>query len=240
MNTNESSKIFFGKVVDVKDESFIHRVKCVIQGFTEQIPPDDLPLYFPFYGVNFLPLVDDIVPVIIFDDDFTKGFYGRKIDVVSRELEEADYENYLEIFKRAVEEKNVQLTYTPSLGIQFINDTTSQQMEVDKLTFMVGENKMFMDAEKIELGADNLEPTLLGDKTVAYLQEQIKASETIMTQTETFMKSVASAAMGSPYTASVGSAINSGLPSWKQAIKSQIDKCKDQVTKIQSEKVFNN
>lgn len=237
---SDNFRLYFAKVVDVKDELFLHRVKCTIQGFTDEIAVDDLPLYFPWYGVNFLPQVDDLVIVVIFDDDFTKGFYSRKIDVVSRELEEADYENYLEIFKRSVDDKNVQLTYTPSLGIQFINDTVSQQMEADKFTLLVGENKIFMDAEKIELGADGLEPMLLGDKTVEYLKEQIKTSETIMTQTKTLMQSVASAAAGTPFTAGIGGAINGLLPMWEQMIKMQIQKTQQMVDTIQSEKVFNN
>ena len=235
----EKHDILFGKVVDVKDEEMIHRVRCTIQGYTEQIPVDDLPWYFPFYGVNFLPQVDDVVPVIIFDNNFTSGFYGRKIDTVSRELSEDDYENYLEIFKRAVGDANVQLTYTPSLGIQFINGDTSQQMEIDKLTFLVKENRIFMDEKVIELGTENLEASLLGDQTVKYLKEQIKLSDTIKSQAKICFDAIATAAMGSPFTANIGAALKPLVPIFEQMINMQKQTCERLVETIQSKKVFN-
>lgn len=78
ISSGETSKIYFGKVMDVKDDKYIFRVRVAIPGYTDKLAVEDLPLYFPWYGVNFLPLVNDIVPVRIFDNNFVNGFYGRK------------------------------------------------------------------------------------------------------------------------------------------------------------------
>lgn len=239
METQENNMILFGKVVSVKDDNFFHRIRCTVDGYTDQLTEDELPFYFPFYGVNFLPLVDDIVPLFVFDGNFSTAMYGRKVDVVSRELDEADYENYLEIFKRSVDDNNVQLTYTPSTGIELINKDSKAQIEIDKITLFVKENQIFMDSDYIKLGNENLEMSLLGDKTVDYLKEQIALSEKIQSEYQTLFTSIQSAAMGSPYTMAIGIAITSGLPTATASIKAQMEKCKQMVEKIQSKKVSN-
>lgn len=73
-----------------------------------------MPWYFPFYSIPILPEVDDIVPVLIFDNNFVTGFYGRKIDCKPRELDDDDYKFYLEVYKRKCGDDEVQLTYTKS------------------------------------------------------------------------------------------------------------------------------
>lgn len=232
-------KIYFAKVVSVSDELMIHRAKCVIQGFSDEIPEEKLPWYYPYYGVNFLPQVNDVVPVVIFENNFTTGFYGRKIDVVSRNLSSEDYENYLEIFKRTISDKNVQLTYKESEGIKFINDISSEQIEIDKITFLVGNNRIYMDEKVIELGTSNLEASLLGDKTVSYLKEQIKLSDTLKTQTKICLDAIAKAAMGSPFTANIGAALTPLVPILEQTFNLQKSVCDKMVETLQSVKVFN-
>lgn len=236
---NDDIKILFGKVVAVKDDKFLHRIRCTIDGYTDQLTEEELPFYFPFYGVNFLPLVDDVVSIIIYDNNFSTGMYGRKLDVVSRELEESDYENYLEIFKRSVDDNNVQLTYTKSLGIEFINKDSRIQIEIDKTTLFVNENQIFMDKDYIKLGNQNLEMTLLGDKTVKYLKEQIKLSETIKDEYKLMFETIQKAAMSNPFTMGIGTAIQTLLPLNEIFINLQIKKCETEVEKIQSKKVSN-
>ena len=58
ISSGETSKIYFGKVMDVKDDKYIFRVRVAIPGYTDKLAVEDLPLYFPWYGVNFLPLVN--------------------------------------------------------------------------------------------------------------------------------------------------------------------------------------
>lgn len=204
----ESAKIYFGKVVDVKDDKFIFRVKVSIPGYTDKLETDDLPFYFPYYGVNFLPLVNDIVPVIIFDDIFTNGFYGRKVDCLNRNLEESDYEHYLEIYKRLVNDKNVQLTYTPSLGIQLINDKSNLQLETEKASLFITDAEtmsIVMTADSLVIGKPKeAQPSLLGDEVVNYLKsKQLEFSKAILKEISTFVSGIQSAAGSNPYTANL-------------------------------------
>lgn len=208
ISSGETSKIYFGKVMDVKDDKYIFRVRVAIPGYTDKLAVEDLPLYFPWYGVNFLPLVNDIVPVRIFDNNFVNGFYGRKIDCINRELEESDYEHYLEIYKRLVNDKNVQLTYTPSLGIQFINDTSNVQIEQEQVSvFVESVDKMsiVMTADSITIGEPGAQQmSLLGDEVVEYLQNiQREFSKSILKELSSFAQGLQTAAGGNPYTANL-------------------------------------
>ena len=158
--------------------------------------------------MNFLPLVNDIVPVRIFDNNFVNGFYGRKIDCINRELEESDYEHYLEIYKRLVNDKNVQLTYTPSLGIQFINDTSNVQIEQEQVSvFVESVDKMsiVMTADSITIGEPGAQQmSLLGDEVVEYLQNiQREFSKSILKELSSFAQGLQTAAGGNPYTANL-------------------------------------
>ena len=77
-----SIEIFFGKVVDVSDDLKINRVRVAVDCLTDTIAKDDLPWYFPWYGLNYLPIVNDVVSVIIFDDNFATAFIiGEKTSV---------------------------------------------------------------------------------------------------------------------------------------------------------------
>lgn len=212
---------YFGKVMDVADEKFIFRVRVAIPGFTDQLAVEDLAWYFPYYGVNFLPQIDDVVPVVIFDDDFRSGMYGRKVDNLKRELEDADYENYLEIFQRAVDDKNVQLTYIPSLGIQFINDTGNVHVETEKVSMYITDPatmSVVLTKDLVTIGKpDDAQKTLLGEDTIKYLKEQqLEFSKAIAKELGDLVKDLMSAAGGNPYTANLVSPLTKHMASSMQ------------------------
>ena len=140
-------KIFFGKIVSVSDELKINRCQISIDGLTNEIVPEDLPWYFPWYGINYLPIKDDVVSVIVFDDNFSTAFYSHKVNLIDLSLDADDYENYLELFKRTISDKNVSLTYKKSTGIEFINDKTKIQLELDKLSLFVDSNSIIVDKD---------------------------------------------------------------------------------------------
>ena len=145
-------QIFFGVVKTVLDASKVCRLQISIDNYTEKIPVADLPWYFPWYGLEYLPVENDVVSVIIFDENFSTGFYGNKVDLSKSSLDDSDYINYLEIFKRSVDDKNVLLTYIPSKGIQFINADSQVQIEVDKVSLFVESNSIVMTKDRIDIG----------------------------------------------------------------------------------------
>ena len=121
--------IFFGKVVDVNDTSKLNKVRVSIPGYTDLIPTNKLSWYFPFFGQNYLPEKDDEVGVIIFDYDFTRGFYSNKLDINAVDYEDSEYRNYLELYNRL----GVELKYTESRGIEFKNNSAKVQIEQDQI-----------------------------------------------------------------------------------------------------------
>lgn len=238
-STNYSSdvKLFFGKVTDILDkEEHKKRIRISIKGFTDELPFDKMPWYFPYYGVNFLPEKDDIVPVLIFDNNFVTGFYGRKIDCLARELEDEDYQFYLEIYKRKCGEDNVQLTYTKSIGIEFINKDCRTLIEIDKTTFFCKANYIEITEDKINLGDGAKEATPLGDKTVKELHDIIKHQANTIKQMYTgFQKIIAGCT--TPFTAPIAAQLSPHLSTQAQltAENSQVDSAADT---IQSKKCF--
>ena len=134
--------IFFGNVVDVKDEEKIFRVKATIAGYTDKIAVEDLPWYYPFFGFHYIPIVDDVIPIFIFDGNFTTGFYNKKIDLESTGLDGSEYENYLEIYKRL----GVELSYKESVGIQLINANSRLQIEELRASMYVKNNQITLDS----------------------------------------------------------------------------------------------
>ena len=92
-----SIKIYFGYVEDVEDVEEIFRIKAKIKGFTDKINKEDLPWYYPWYGVNYLPEIGDEIPIIIFNDEFVNGFYSKKADINKRNLDKNDYKTYFSL-----------------------------------------------------------------------------------------------------------------------------------------------
>lgn len=141
-----SIKIYFGYVEDVEDVEEIFRIRAKIKGFTDKINKEDLPWYYPWYGVNYLPEIGDEIPIIIFNDEFVNGFYSKKADINKRNLDKNDYKTYLEIYKR--ESDKVKLTYEKSKGIIFEYDKAHLNIDKDKIINKVTENSKSTLTEK--------------------------------------------------------------------------------------------
>lgn len=166
-------KLYFGKVVSVSDDMKLNRIKVAIDGFTDKLSVDDLDWYYPFFGVHFIPVINDTVPVIILDDNFTTGFYNHRISLTDLQQlsslnEGSEYENYVELYNRL----NVRMTYKESEGIVHENHNSKSVIETDKIRHSVGSNQIMMVEDRIDLG-NNGEPAPLGDKTVNALLKHI-------------------------------------------------------------------
>lgn len=237
METGEI-RIYFGKVTSVTDELKICRCKVKIPGITEQLPVEDLPWYFPWYGLNYLPVVDDTVMVIVFDDNFSTAFYGRKIDLVDAGIEEGDYENYLEIFKRQINDNQIQLTYKVSTGIEFINGKSKLQIELEKYSMFCKANSIVMTEDRIDIGNKGLEASLMGDKTVKELHDIIKHQANIIKQMYTGFQKIL-AGCTTPFTAPIAAQLGPHLATQAQLTteNTQVDTKADQ---LQSKMVFIN
>lgn len=230
-------KIFFGTVVDIEDDIKKFRCRVTIDNYTNKIDKTLLPWYFPWYGVNFLPELNDVVSVIIFDDNFATGFYGKKIDNLNYLQTDTDYNNYLEIFSRVINDNDVKLIYTESKGIEFINKNNKIQVEIDKLTFFSGTNQLKITEDKIELGNANLEASLLGDKTVTELHNIITHQNNIISEIFDIFDAIKSAS-SSPYTIAIQLALTPLLPVAKSKLKQENSTVDSNVDNIQSKKVY--
>lgn len=134
-----SIKIYFGIVEDIDDTEKVFRVRAKIAGYTDTVEKDNLPWYYPWYGVDYLPEIGDEIPIMIFNDEFVNGFYEKKADVQKRaNLSDEDYKTYLEIYKR--ESDKVKLTYEKSKGIIFEYDTSTVNIDKDKIINKVTDN----------------------------------------------------------------------------------------------------
>ncbi len=228
--------IYFGKVVNVSDESKICRCQISIDGLTDDIPVNDLPWYFPWYGLNYLPAVNDMVSVLVFDGNYSTCFYGRKVGLVDLNLDAGDYENYLEIFKRTIDKKNVSLTYLKSKGIQFLNDKTGVQIEIDKVSLFVDTNHIIMTKDRIDISTET-EANILGDKGVKQLHDMIKHQANTITE---MMKlfNVISAACVTPFTLPIKTALTPLVPVSQSKLNAENKKIDTSADTIQSKKVY--
>jgi len=129
--------LYFGKVVDVEDTEKKNRIKVSIPGFTEKITKDQLPWYYPFYGQAHLPILNDTVPVFIFNGNFTHGFYNKKIDLNDNGLSGSEYENYIELYKRL----GVEMYYKESEGWFLKNKGSSIQINEEQID-IIGTKKI--------------------------------------------------------------------------------------------------
>lgn len=142
-----SIKIYFGFVEDIDDTEKVFRVRVKIKGYTDEITKENLPWYYPWYGVNYLPEIGDEIPILIFNDEFANGFYEKKADVIKRNnLSDDDYKTYLEIYKR--ESDKVILTYEKSKGIIFEYDKSQVNIDKNKIINKVTDNSKSTLTEK--------------------------------------------------------------------------------------------
>lgn len=190
-------KLYFGMVVDVKDTEKINRLRVSIPGYTDKIEKEDLPWYFPFYGVNYLPIKDDVVPIFIFNDDITQGFYNHKIDLLGNGLDNTEYENYVLLYKRL----GVQATYKESEGWLFKNKESNVQ---------INEEQIDVISKKINHNS-GIEPMVLGEQLFLILERMLNA---ILAETHT----TPSGPSGPPINASTYSGIKSDLDKIKSKL----------------------
>jgi hypothetical protein len=230
-------KIYFGKIIDVSDEEKICRCRVSIDGLTNEIVKDELPWYFPWYGLNYLPIIDDVVSVIVFDENISTCFYGRKIDLIDKGLEDGDYENYLEIFKRAIDDKNVSLTYKKSTGIEFINDKNKVQIELDKISLFVDTNSIVMTKDRIDIGDKGVEANIRGDKGVEELHDIIKHQANTITEMMKLFQVIVAACV-TPFTAPIGAALTANIPVSQSKLVIENQKVDAKADTIQSKKTF--
>lgn len=208
-------QILFGKIVSIDDDKFTNRARVKINGYTDTLETDKLPFYYPFFGRLYLPRINDTVPVIIFDSNFSTAFYGCKVDLDSNNLSKEDYENYLELYKRIVNDKQVFLGYTESKGIELINDKSNVIIKEKQFKLEVEENPVTVTKDKITLGKESLEPAVLGNKTVDELKAIIDHQQaTIKAMFEGFQKIIAGCT--SPFTAPIAAQLGPHLA--KQAM----------------------
>lgn len=224
--------VYFGKVVEVNDDEKLYRIKVQIAGKTDQIPPDELNWYYPFFGINYLPIKDDEVPILIFNNDFNSGFYNNKINLESNEYDGSEYENYLELYKRL----GVQLTYNESDGIRFINQQSSVQIEDGRVSMYVEENQITLDNSRIDLGTDG-EPAPLGDMTVETFNKTVNALNEMYSKFVAVFEAIEKGASSSP-TKGIKAGIKATLPSAKSSIPSKISSMDNYSKTIRSEKTF--
>lgn len=224
--------VFFGDVVDVQDDEKIFRLRVSIKGYTNEIATEDLPWYYPFFGFHYIPIVGDVVPVLIFDGDFTTGFYIKKIDLQSTGLEGSEYENYLEIYKRL----GVELSYKESVGIQLINAKSRLQVEELRASLYVDKNQITLDDKRIDLGTDG-EAAPLGDKTVKALLDQNTQTNNLYDETMKLFD-VIKAACKSPMLAPIKIALTAKMPAAKTKMSKSFPTNEKFINTIQSKKTF--
>lgn len=231
-------KIYFGKVVDISDsDKMEYRARISIDGYTETIATENLPWYYNFGAFTYLPEIDDVVPVIVFDNNFTTCFYLGKVSNKKSELSEDDYKNYLEIFKRNVDGDDVSLTYKKSEGIIFSNKDGKIQILPEQIFLYVAKNSISITKDKIEIGDGNKEATILGDKGVKMYEDILSHQKNIITQVDTILKAI-SAACTTPYTIPIGTVITTTWAGLKATLDLENTQLSQKTKQLQSKKVF--
>lgn len=146
-----SIKIYFGIVEDIDDTEKIFRVRAKISGYTDTMEKDNLPWYYPWYGVDYLPEIGDEIPIVIFNNEFVNGFYEKKADIKKREnISDEDYKTYLEIYKR--DSDKISLTYEKSKGVNLNYDKANVNIDKDKIIDKVGDDsKSTLTAKDLDI-----------------------------------------------------------------------------------------
>ena len=229
--------ILFGKVVDISDEELLYRCRISVDGYTDLIEKDELPWYYPFGGISFLPEIDDVVPLLIFDENFSTAFYGKKVLNTKSELSSDDYENYLELFKRTINDVNVEITYTKSKGIILNNSKSKIALEQELLKLFVESNSIIVSKDRIDIGNNAKEATILGDQGVKLYEDIIKHQDAMLKKLINLFTNIASACT-TPYTIPIGTIITSNLPAIISELNLENQKLSQTTSKIQSKKTF--
>lgn len=249
MIDNQQIKIYFGNVEDVMDDKKLNRIRISIPGKTEKLDKTILPWYYPILGMDFLPVVGDKVPVMIFDDNFTNGFYFKKIPDsknAQTDFDGDEYKDYLEIFRR----NGIQLTYNQEDGIQLINKNVKQQglEDIYHIFIRPSENDEWKEGDKkvnhfkmthnrFDLGTDG-EATPLGDKTVAVLLDQLALSKQMYDNCMELFDTIKTGCGGNPILFGIKMPLVAKNPIKKIDPKPNANKLETDIKKIQSKKTF--
>lgn len=224
--------LFFGIVVDVQDTDKLNRLRVSIAGFTDNIPVDMLPWYYPFYGQNYLPIKGDTVPVFILNDNFTHGFYNNKIDLKALGLDGTEYENYVELYKR----NGIQASYKESIGWEFINTKSSFTIDKEKIVAMVDGTSIIHTKDKINIGNDG-PAVALGNKTVEALQKQLELTEKMYESCMELFDAIKSASTPGPLKP-IKAVLTAMIPLMKKKHTPTVKANNKYNSEIQSKKVF--
>lgn len=230
--------VYFGEVVDVADEEKLNRIKVSIPGKTDKLETNFLSWYYPFLGMDQIPVTGDKISVLIFNGNFTTGFYLKKIPDSGNaqvDFDGSEYENYLEIFKRDA----VQLTYNEEDGIQFINDKSKIQALPKEINLDVDGFIMKLVKDRLDIGFGGpVEATPLGDKTVKVLLDDVKLETMMYENCLKIFQAISAGCGNNPFLVGIKIGIESLLPTAKSSVKTPTTKLNADINKIQSKKTF--
>ena len=230
-------QIFFGQVVDVDDPTQSLRCRVAIQGKTDQIEKEKLPWYYSWNGIGSLPKVNDEVPVIIFDGNFATGMYGKTMINGSTQTA-ANYKDYVEVFKKITGDSDASITYSISNGIEIKNSTTGLNASALKLKLFCGANEISITDTSILLGSEGLEAMLMGDKTIAFMNDLFDYLEQLIKMMFAGFQTIMTAALPNPYTSAIGSVLSPYIVNELQ-ITMALKILRAKLTSLQSKHTFN-
>lgn len=237
MNNNLGEvRIFFGTVVSIDDMTYSCRCQVKIFGKTDEIPTEELPWYFSWYGVNQLPKIGDEVPVIIFDNNLSTGFYGRPL-VSTSAVDANNYKDYVRVFKSFSDDASASIEYTLSNGIDINNGQTGVNVNPMKLKLFSNYNDIEITDNRINIGNNKLQANLCGDDVIIQLKKMIQFQESVIDMMYGGFQQVMLAAMTSPFTAAIGAKLATFIPSQMQLMM-QSQMLEVGCDSLQSETVF--
>ncbi len=206
-------QIFFGQVVDIDDPSQMLRCRVAIPGKTDDIEKEKLPWYYSWNGLSSLPALNDEVPVIIFDGNFSTGFYGSTL--ISGAISNGGPGNYtdnVQVFKKFTCNSDAQITYSISNGIEITNNNTGIKAEVLKLQMFCGANNISITENTISLGNGPTQAALKGDDTILWIRELLDLLNKIIQSMYGGFQTIMTAALPSPFTTAIGAALIPVIP----------------------------
>jgi hypothetical protein len=247
--TTNSVNIFFGTVVNNLDELKLKRVQVKINGVTDLLEDADLPWYFPFNFSSFLLSIGDVVAVLIINGRVEHGFYSYIYTGNSEELSSDnrpstglpdnkndiaigdDYEHYLELLYRKIDDKQIKMTYSKSEGIVFENSEDSKiHIELEKISIFQKTCGIEITEKELKIGNSekDYEKAFNAETTLKVIEAMIEHEKTIFTALCDYMTKISAAAGSSPFTSAlipVGTAlVASNMPTFqKDSMKNKQD-----------------
>lgn len=243
--TLNNVQLYFGTVVDIKDDLHLNRVRCTIQDYTEELSKDDLPWYYPIMGQTYLPKVGDTLAILVIGDNIATGFYfNNKINLKSRVNEKSiadgeEYETYLEVYDN--KDITVQFTYKSEIGWEL--RLKESQIKIDKsqkdILIKTKNEHIHLTDDRIEVGNKELEPTPKGDQTVEALNNNLQLMMEKYDECMLLFEAIKKAS-SNPFLLPIKLALTALLPTSTTKFKPKQVKNKLHIdTKVRSKKVFN-